>query len=552
MRAGWIALLGLVAQAARSEPASFRDLGSGFPSAISADGSTVLGRAGGVVLWHADGTREVLGSFGAPADLSADASVVVGVSSVGSGNWIRYEPWRWTREGGLQPLGPFPDPFRWSFVSGLSDDGWVFAGGLRAPNGPPAPFVWTLDSGITALPVPGGVAYAISGDGRFVVGEQGLPFRFDRETQVVETLSSLPDAWPEALATSRDGSVSVGWMQTDMHSGLGGDTQAVRWTAGGNLDGLGFLEDHWETRLSRARAVSGDGSIVVGSSLVGPQDLSCAFVWDPLHGMRDLREELETRFGLAIPWRLDEATDVSADGRTIVGWSGNEESTRVWVVVLPPGCDDGIDDDGDGLVDLVDPGCSHADDLSEGFATSVCGDGIDDDEDGAVDFPADPGCSSAADASETAFQLPCDDAQDNDRDGLADSDDPGCDGPGDPSERSAIARDDGIDNDGDGMWDVHPEGDRYAAGFPSDPSCFDPAWPRETSKCADGLDNDGDGGVDAYGGPGDEPPDAVCAGAPWRDREAPSACGVGFELVGLAALAGARRRGRARARGRPP
>ena len=62
------------------------------------------------------------------------------------------------------------------------------------------------------------------------------------------------------------------------------------------------------------------------------------------------------------------------------------------------GCDDGVDNDGDELVDhALDPGCRDAADPSEGFD---CDDALDNDHDGLVDFPEDPGCDGPLGASE--------------------------------------------------------------------------------------------------------------------------------------------------------
>ncbi|RIL08025.1 MAG: hypothetical protein DCC71_00810 [Proteobacteria bacterium] len=100
---------------------------------------------------------------------------------------------------------------------------------------------------------------------------------------------------------------------------------------------------------------------------------------------------------------------------------------------LRPACSNGLDDDGDGLVDAgVDPGCTGESDPSE---TSVCSDGVDNDGDGLVDFPADPGCLDAHAALENPR---CDDDLDNDGDGFIDWDggagggtpDPHCQGVG--------------------------------------------------------------------------------------------------------------------------
>jgi len=61
-----------------------------------------------------------------------------------------------------------------------------------------------------------------------------------------------------------------------------------------------------------------------------------AFVWDELHGMRDLKAVLEN-FGLDLTgWSLTSATGISLDGLTIVGDGLNPEGrTEAWVAVIP-------------------------------------------------------------------------------------------------------------------------------------------------------------------------------------------------------------------------
>ena len=96
-----------------------------------------------------------------------------------------------------------------------------------------------------------------------------------------------------------------------------------------------------------------------------------------------------------------------------------------------------------------------------------CEDGIDNDGDGTVDL-SDPGCSSAGDDSELST-VACDDGLDNDGDTFSDSADPGCASPADTSEQSTAECDDGHDNDGDLLVD-----------FPADTNCHGPAWPSES------------------------------------------------------------------------
>jgi len=64
-------------------------------------------------------------------------------------------------------------------------------------------------------------------------------------------------------------------------------------------------------------------------------------------------------------------------------------------------CIDGLDNDGDGLIDHPgDPGCLAADDVSELNPGIECDNGLDDDGDGLVDWPEDEGCEDVTDPSE--------------------------------------------------------------------------------------------------------------------------------------------------------
>jgi hypothetical protein len=93
------------------------------------------------------------------------------------------------------------------------------------------------------------------------------------------------------------------------------------------------------------------------------------------------------------------------------------------VYAAPKKCNNGIDDDGDGLIDLADPGCSGLNDNTETSAALVCDDGVDSaaDADSLADYRlvgGDPGCTSPTDTSEIDGQ--CDDLIDNDGDSLTD------------------------------------------------------------------------------------------------------------------------------------
>ncbi len=153
-----------------------------------------------------------------------------------------------------------------------------------------------------------------------------------------------------------------------------------------------------------------------------------------------------------------------------------------------PSCANGLDDDGDGAIDLDDDGCDFAG-QSEG-RRRACGNGIDDDGDGRVDAD-DPGCRNAGDDSEDDPEtLPaCANGIDDDADGFVDRADPDCAYAGHGEEGPAAACANRIDDDRDQRVDV------------ADPGCTGPGDDDETDPerlptCADGLDNDRDGRVD--------------------------------------------------------
>jgi hypothetical protein len=66
-------------------------------------------------------------------------------------------------------------------------------------------------------------------------------------------------------------------------------------------------------------------------------------------------------------------------------------------------CNDGADNDGDGITDYpLEPGCDSLDDNDETDPATppVCGNGSDDDADGHLDYPADSACASASGQNE--------------------------------------------------------------------------------------------------------------------------------------------------------
>ncbi len=352
--------------------------------------------------------------------VSADGSVVVGYSDSAFGQ----QAFRWTLAGGMAGLGDLPDGTFLSTARGVSADGAVVVGDSAAADGQYA-FRWQLgDVALTPLgDLPGGdvlsVASCVSGNAAVIAGYSSstasslLGHEAFRQSGAapLEALGDLPGSLFHSAATaiSSDGSTIVGF-GTSAASGASG-SEAFRWTAAGGLQGLGDLAGgsfnsralgvstdgfvivgvgtsingtfafRWTDPSaggtgmmslgdlaggaadSQANGLSTDGAIVVGraTTAAGPR----AFVWTQPDGMRQLSTVLAVDLNLSLAgWTLEEATAISADGMTIVGYGlAPDGQYRAWRAFLgfalyPPG--DG-DINNDGFINLVDhaalPGC---------------------------------------------------------------------------------------------------------------------------------------------------------------------------------------------------
>jgi uncharacterized membrane protein len=136
-----------------------------------------------------------------------------------------------------------------------------------------------------------------------------------------------PSQFTQAFGVSDDGKVVVGNASTP--SGI----EATRWTAGSGFVALGDFEGG--TFSSGANATNADGSVVVGVGRA--ENTSLAFIWTEGGGFRAIQDVLEEDYGLDLTgWTLQNALDVSSDGRTIVGFGQNPEGEAVgWIVVIP-------------------------------------------------------------------------------------------------------------------------------------------------------------------------------------------------------------------------
>ncbi len=119
----------------------------------------------------------------------------------------------------------------------------------------------------------------------------------------------------------------------------------------------------------------------------------------------------------------------------------------------------------------------------------ACDDGVDGDGDGLVDFPADPGCTAFDDTSEKDSMLRCDDGIDDDGDGKIGVADLGCRNPFWPTESPQCS--DGINNDPGADAGIDFDGGASQNGGVAiaapDPQCSTPWQGSESPPAACGI-----------------------------------------------------------------
>lgn len=340
---------------------------------IASDGRFVVGNSGEEAYrWSKDEGMISLGVFSAD-DVTDDGSVVVGGDGVS--NAYRWENGVLSVVGDLTTIGRTeadPGGTRMASIHRVSSDGSVMVGNTAVDfKGEADSFriVGTDIQPIGDLPdrTRNSGARAVSADGSVVVGRGNSAngneaYRW--ENGIFTPLGDLPGGAFSSLTwtVSDGGEFVVG--QSESSAG----TEAYLWSSQTGMVGLGHLSG--ETTDSRARGVSGDGSIVVGVANHGQSsELLDAFIWDAANGMRNLQSVLIAEYGLGdalAGWTLNRALAISEDGLVITGVGTNPSGlTEAFVVELediypnvPPtvnaGADQTLDDiDGTGAESVM-------------------------------------------------------------------------------------------------------------------------------------------------------------------------------------------------------
>ena len=296
---------------------------------VSADGVVVVGQSSLVsgeqraYRWTQASGMVDLGTLGGTSSIayatSADGSVVVGEAKIaGEAN----RAFRWTQASGMVSVGTLGGAG--ATARAVSADGSVVVGNSNLISGEARAFLWTQASGMINLGAFGGVssiARGVSADGLVVIGQSTTPisgqyaaFRWTSATGMVD-LGTLGGNTSSANATNVDGSVVVG--SSFLANGV--DNHAFRWTQASGMLDLGTLGGG---TVSSASCVSENGDVIGGRAYLSNGE-SRAYRWTQALGMVDLGTlggNYSTAFGM------------SADGSVIVGESTNASGqTRAFI-----------------------------------------------------------------------------------------------------------------------------------------------------------------------------------------------------------------------------
>ncbi len=297
---------------------------------ISSDGSTVVGfskaegsfrgfrwtAAGGMI---SIGALDSLNPYSDALAISGDGSTIVGESRFGD-SMVAH---RWTASGGIQAFG-FPLGGTSSSTMAVSANGQFIAGYTDSGSARQG-FRWSASTGIQVISSPPFLTQpnGISADGSIIVGTNFASGNGAFIWDAANGIRSLNDVTPSAFVGA-----SAWAITPDGKWVVGSGDQAFRWNAATGFQPLGV-------NFIRAMAVSADGNIVVGDNpLAGSQQ---AYIWDPVGGARELKTFLVTDLGLNLDgWTLTFASSISADGTVITGVGTNPEGQReAWVAVVP-------------------------------------------------------------------------------------------------------------------------------------------------------------------------------------------------------------------------
>ncbi len=283
-------------------------------------------------LWDVGGTDR--GGTRAVA-ASADGSVIVGTGSFPDGA----SSFRWSPLTGFSPLPQGEDGMSLIRATNVSADGAVVIGRLwLADERTSAAFLWSPLQGYTVIRPnveswQDCHAVAVSDNGRTVLVGYRVSQNRDRfiiwnqEDGIIDPLEAVADdSKYVANDLSADGITVVGYLG----SNAAAEPVPFRWTASDGFVDLPFHPDL--QNRARATAISADGRMIVGYG--NDENGWVPIFWDAQDNINVLNAELpDDALQQFDGWRLEQAFDVSRDGRSIFGQGRDSfDMTSSWIV----------------------------------------------------------------------------------------------------------------------------------------------------------------------------------------------------------------------------
>ncbi len=305
--------------AAHAQAIQLEEVGAGFATGLSADGTAVVGTTndnGQVFRWTAATGMVGLGRntvprihtrSGEPA-ISYDGNVIA--ATILDRTRAYGTQGRWTTKLGWRQLAPpLPDDggildSEDSSVFGMSGDGKVVTGLYWRPfqpGGSAHGSVWRASTNMVGLPTAGGSSRvdAANRDGTVLVGWEEDPNTGSRQAAVwvngAKTILEPGLYGSEAAGVNADGSIVVG----QGYDPVLDRSTAILWRWSGSAwvrQSLGVLKGTGLTGYSFATSVSDDGSIVTGFNR--PKFFifeTTGFIWTPDSGMVSADDFLHAR-----------------------------------------------------------------------------------------------------------------------------------------------------------------------------------------------------------------------------------------------------------------
>jgi uncharacterized membrane protein len=341
-------------------------IGEGAATAISHDGSVVVGNSNGsyeTFRWTSDtgiqllgrSTTAVLGTGAGGPDVSDDGQYI---SATILGEDETYGTvGRWSLDNGWEEMMPptLPDGGLFSefygSAWGISDDGSSVVGLYWRPGQPGGSangLFWNEGTGLASLGATVGNSRAndANADGTVIVGWDEAPFGYWMPTvweNGVLTHLTETEAWCMADGITPDGNMIVGSSAAPGENSL---REAAVWIRNG---------DSWDEHLlgvlpgtnnpfgnALARDVSDDGSIIVGFNAWDPGN-TAGFIWTMEDGMMNVVDFLaDNGISIGSSRIIVGLNGISGDGNHIAGiaqqtvWPFSYESFIIHMVDLSP------------------------------------------------------------------------------------------------------------------------------------------------------------------------------------------------------------------------